>query len=381
MDKARFLVETHLRTGRPLAELAAAHGVHRSWLYKLAARYRREGEAGLEPRSKRPHRSPTAIRSSYEDDVIAIRKQLDDLGVDAGPATIWVHLARRRPDVCSISTIWRILHARGFITPQPQKRPKASYRRFAAEFPNERWQADMTHWTLADGQPVEILNMIDDHSRLCVASRVFAVTRSPDVVRTLHRAAEVYGYPASVLSDNGAIFTASVLGGEGALEAALLSLGIASKHSRPYHPQTCGKVERLHQTLKKFLDAQDPIATRKQLQVVLDRFAAYYNEVRPHRALRRRTPGEVYRAGVKAVPTGPMVNVAGYRVRHDKVSKAGNVTIRSRGRLHHIGLGHAYAGWRIVLLVAGHDIRVITLDGELLRHLKLDPTVDYQPMA
>ena len=381
MDKARFLVETHLRTGRPLAELAAAHGVHRSWLYKLLARYRRDGEAGLEPRTKRPHHSPTAIRGRYENDVIAVRKQLDDLGVDAGPATIRVHLARRRPDVCSISTIWRVLKARGFVTPQPHKRPKSSYRRFAAELPNERWQSDMTHWPLADGQPVEILNIIDDHSRLCVASRVFAVTRSPDVVRTLHRAAETYGYPASLLTDNGAIFTASILGGEGAIEAALLSLGIASKHSRPYHPQTCGKVERFHQTLKKFLDAQDPITTRKQLQVVLDRFATYYNEIRPHRALARRTPTDVYQAGVKAVPTGPMINVAGYRVRHDKVSKAGNVTIRYRSRLHHIGLGHAYAGWRIVLLVAGRDIRIITLDGQLLRHLKLDPTVDYQPMA
>ena len=249
-----------------------------------------------------------------------------------------------------------------------------------AEFPNERWQADVTHWTLADGHVVEILNMIDDHSRLCVASRAFAVTRSPDVVRTLHRAAQIHGYPASFLTDNGAIFTASIRGGEGAMEAALLSLGIRSRHSRPYHPQTCGKVERFHQTEKKFLDAQDPIWTRKQLQVVLDRFAAYYNEVRPHRALGRRTPAEAYRAGIKVVPTGPMIDTAGYRVRHDKVSKAGNVTIRYRSRLHHIGLGHPYAGWRIVLLVAGRDIRIITLDGELLRHLKLDPSIDYQPM-
>ena len=380
MDKARFLVETHLRTGRPLAELAAAHGVHRSWLYKLVARYRREGDAGLEPRSRRPHHSPTSIRGRYEDDIIAVHKELRDLGVDAGSATIHAHLARRGPDVPSISTIWRILKARGFVTPQPQKRPKSSWKRFAAEFPNERWQADVTHWTLADGHVVEILNMIDDHSRLCVASRAFAVTRSPDVVRTLHRAAEIHGYPASFLTDNGAIFTASIRGGEGAMEAALLSLGIGSRHSRPYHPQTCGKVERFHQTEKKFLDAQEPIWTRKQLQVVLDRFAAYYNEVRPHRALGRRTPAEAYRAGIKAFPTGPMIDTAGYRVRHDKVSKAGNVTIRYRSRLHHIGLGNAYAGWRIVLLVAGRDIRVITLDGELLRHLKLDPSIDYQPM-
>jgi len=381
VDKARFLIETHLRTGRPVGELAAAYGVHRSWLYKLLARYRREGEAGLEPRSKRPHRTPTRIADAWEERIVVQRKELVDLGVDAGAETIAYHLAQRWEAVPSVSTIWRALKARGFITPQPQKRPKSSYRRFAAEFPNERWQADMTHWTLADGQVAEILNIIDDHSRLCIASRVFAVTRSPDVVRTLHRAAEIHGYPASFLTDNGAIFTASIRGGEGAMEAALLSLGIRSTHSRPYHPQTCGKVERFHQTLKRFLDAHDPIWTRKQLQVAVDRFAAYYNETRPHRALARRTPAEVYRAGIKAVPTGPLINVAGYRVRHDKVSKAGNVTIRYRSRLHHIGLGHAYAGWRIVLLVAGRDIRIITLDGELLRHLKLDPTVDYQPMA
>ena len=85
MDKARFLIETHLRTGRPLAELAAAHGVHRSWLYKLLARYHTEGDAGLEPRSKRPHHSPTAIRAAYEDDIVALHKELRDLGVDAGP--------------------------------------------------------------------------------------------------------------------------------------------------------------------------------------------------------------------------------------------------------------------------------------------------------
>src|SRR3954469_11024159 len=88
LDKARFLIETHLRTGRPIAELAAAHGVHRSWLYKLLARYRLEGDAGLELRSRRPHRSPARIAGDYEDDIVALRKELCDLGVDAGAATI-----------------------------------------------------------------------------------------------------------------------------------------------------------------------------------------------------------------------------------------------------------------------------------------------------
>jgi transposase InsO family protein len=381
MDKGRFLIEAHLRTGRPIAELAAAHGVHRSWLYKLLARYRREGDAGLEPRSRRPQRSPARITERYEDDIIAIRKQLTDAGFDAGAATIQTHLARRRSDVPSVSTIWRVLKGRGFVTPQPHKRPKSSFVRFCAELPNECWQADVTHVALADGSAVEVLNIIDDHSRLCIASRAFVNARSPDVVRTLHRAAERWGYPEAWLSDNGAIFTASARGGIGAMESELLALGIRSKHSRPYHPQTCGKVERFHQTLKKFLAKQDPPSTKKQLQVQLDHFAAYYNDVRPHRALARRTPAEAFAARAKAYPCGPRIDCNGYRVRHDRVSKAGNVTVRYRGRLHHIGVGAAYKGWRIVLLVAGREVRIISLDGDPMRRLILDPTKDYQPMA
>lgn len=381
MDKGRFLIETHLRTGRPIAELAAAHGVHRSWLYKLLARYRREGETGLVARSRRPARSPTRIAGDHEDAIVALRKELTDLGVDAGAVTIHAHLVRRGGKVPSVSTIWRVLKARGFVVPQPHKRPKSSWKRFEADLPNECWQADVTHVALADGSFVEVLNVIDDHSRLCVASRVFLTTRSPDVVRTLHRAAERLGYPASFLTDNGAIFTSRPRGGAGLFETELISLGIATKHSRPYHPQTCGKIERFHQTVKKHLAKQGPFETKKQLQVQLDRFATYYNHVRPHRAVGRRTPAEAFAAREHAFPTGARIDTTGYRVRHDRIDVKGAVTIRHKGRLHHIGVGAAYKGWRVVLLVAGLEIRVLTLDGIQLRRLKLDPTKDYQPIG
>jgi transposase InsO family protein len=382
VDKGRFLIETHLRTGRPLAELAAAHGVHRSWLYKLLARYRAEGEAGLEARSRRPHSSPTRIADRHEEAIVELRKELTDAGFDAGAATIHAHLTRRGGDVPSVSTIWRVLKARGFVTPQPHKRPRSSWHRFQAEFPNQCWQADVTHVTGADNQVFEVLNIIDDHSRLCLQSRAFVTTRSPDVVRALHRAADQWGYPAAFLTDNGAIFTASARGNDaGAMETELLSLGIASKHSRPYHPQTCGKVERFHQTLKRFLAKQEPPATKKQLQTHLDRFVAYYNDTRPHRALGRRTPAEAFAARERAVPRGPMIDCAGYRIRHDRISKAGNVTIRHHSRLHHIGLGRPYAGWRVVLLVAGTEIRILSTDGTQLRRLTLDPENDYQPIG
>lgn len=380
MDKVRFVVETHLRTGRPIGELAETYGVDRSWLYRLLARYRRDGEAGLEARSRRPHSSPTRVSDRYEEEIVALRKELGDGGFDAGAESIAVHLARRHKVVPSVSTIWRTLKARGFVASQPHKRPTSSFRRFCAELPNECWQADVTHVELADGRVFEVLNMVDDHSRLCVACRVFVSATSPDVVRTLHRAAAQWGYPERFLSDNAAIFTASKGGGAGDMEAELLSLGIASSHSRPYHPQTCGKVERFHQTMKKYLAKQDPATTKKQLQGQLDRFVRSYNELRPNRAVGRRTPLEAFFGRDRSEPRGPRIDAAGFRVRHDKVNKNGTVTLRYRGRLHHIGVGRPYAGWRVVLLVAGKEVRVLGADGSPLRRLVLDPALDYQAM-
>ena len=378
MDKVRFVVETHLRTGRSVAELAAVYKVDRSWVYRRLARYRQEGDAGLALRSRRPQHSPSRIADLYEDEIVALRKELEGAGFDAGADTIRTHLAKRHPDPPSVSTIWRVLKARGFVTPQPHKRPKSSLLRFAAELPNECWQADVTHVAGADGAVFEVLNVIDDHSRLCVATRAFRITRSPDVVRTLHRAAVQWGYPATFLSDNGSIFTASKRGGVSDLEAELLALGIASKHGRPYHPQTQGKVERFHQTLKKYLAKQDPVAAPKQLQRQLESFATYYNEVRPHRAIGRRTPAVAFAARDRATPTGPIIDTTGFRVRRDKVDTSGTVTLRHRSRLHHIGVGRAYAGWRVIILVAGLEVRILGVDGSPLRYFTLDPTVDYQ---
>ncbi len=379
MDMGRFLIETHLRTGKPIKELARTHGVNASWLFKLLRRYRLEGPAGLEPRSRRPKSSPTRITDLYEDEIVALRKELADGGFDAGAATIHFHLSQRHGTPPSVPTIWRVLRARGFVTPQPQKRPKRSYVRFEADLPNERWQADMTHVTVSTGEVFEVLNIIDDHSRVCVASRVMKVVKAQDVVRVLHLSAETWGYPASLLTDNGLIFTTRTrFGVEGVVEQELFALGITAKHSRPYHPQTCGKVERFHQTLKKFIAAQKGIETKKQLQRAIDRFVTYYNDVRPHRGVNRRTPRSVFDGRERATPTAPMIRIDNRRLRLDKVDSTGSVTLRHHGRLHHIGIGRAYAGWRVAMLVEGLDIEVVALDGSPLRRLVLDPTKDYQ---
>jgi transposase InsO family protein len=233
MDKHRFLIETHLRTGQSIKELAAAHGVSESWPFKLLRRYRLEGPEGIEPRSRRPKTSPSRISDLYEDEIVRIRKELIEGGFDAGPETIRFHMATPGRTLPSRATIWRVLKARGFVTPEPHKRPRSSWTRFEAEFPNECWQADMTHVEVADGVVYEVLNIIDDHSRLCVASRVFVTVKAPDVVRTIHRSAATWGYPQRVLTDNGRIFTTPMGSKIGAMEAELFSLGIETKHSRP----------------------------------------------------------------------------------------------------------------------------------------------------
>ena len=260
-----------------------------------------------------------------------------------------------------MSTIWRILSQRGFVTPQPHKRPKGSYLRFAAEQPNQRWQADITHWRLADDTAIEILNLLDDHSRYCLDSHTRRVFNSPDIDRRFRRAAKTFGNPASLLTDNGAVFTGRSRGhGRVALEVTLHERGISARHSRPYHPQTCGKVERFHQTLKKWLQQPPPAPTTRQLQAQLDTFRRYYNPARPHRALGRTTPAQAYAARTKARPTGTPLHAAHYRIRHDRIDPTGVFTLRHNSRLHHIGIGRRHAGTHVLVLIHDRDIRVLT---------------------
>jgi hypothetical protein len=140
-------------------------------------------------------------------------------------------------------------------------------------------------------------------------------------------------------------------------------------------------VERFHQTVKKWLDRQPRPHTVHQLQALLDAFRAYYNQIRPHRALGRRTPQHAYTTRPKAVPTATPVNTGHYRVRHDRIDPSGVITLRHSSRLHHIGIGRRHARTRVLVLVRDLHVRVLTTDGELLRDLTLDPTRDYQPQA
>jgi len=380
MGMAQLVVTAVLVEGRTKSEVARDYGVSRRWVITLVQRYLAEGQAGLAPRSRRPRRCPRKTPLEVEDEVVAIRKELTRQGHEAGAETIAFHLQNRHGHTPAVSTIWRILTQRGFVSPQPHKRPKASYVRFAAEQPNECWQADVTHWALADGTDVEILNIIDDHSRYLLASITRSVFKAHNVDEVFRASAATHGNPASLLTDNGAVFTGRYRRhGRVALEVTLAARGIAFRHCRPYHPQTCGKVERFHQTLKTWLATQPPAATTRRLQTQLDTFQSYYNTVRPHRALHRRTPQHAYQSRPKATPTGIAFDTSHYRVRHDTIDSNGKLTLRHNSRLHHIGVGRRHRGRPVLILVKDLHVRVTTTDGELLTDLQLDPTRDYQP--
>lgn len=379
MGLGRYVVDAVVLEGRSPTELAKSHRLSRTWIYELVGRFRRGGYPALEPRSRRPKSCPHQHGPEVEAAVLALRRTLAEAGHDAGAQTIAHHLRGTLESVPAVSTIWRILSRHGLIVPEPHKRPRSSFIRFEAALPNELWQTDATHWQLADGSAVEILNLIDDHSRLLLGSVAFRTVKAADVVQVFYDAAQAHGYPAALLSDNAAVFSGGSRKGKVLLESELERLGIGCKHSTPYHPQTCGKVERFHQSLKRFLARQARPQSLAHLQLQLDAFRAYYNQQRPHRALGGRSPLVAFNARLKARPTGAPAPVH-FRVRQDRVDTNGTVTLRYQSRLRHIPVGRANKHQAVRLLIAGDSVRVIREDGSLLRELTIDPARDYQSL-
>lgn len=351
MSKNKVIVEAVL-AGQSHGSVARQYGISTVWVGKLVARWRAGGWDAVEKKSTRPRSNPNATRDDTVARIVALRQELTATGLDAGPVTIAAHLEREGWSVPSAATIWRILNRAGLVTPEPRKRPKRSYLRFEADLPNECWQSDFTHWPLADGTDVEILTWLDDHSRYALSCTAHAPVTGDIVVDAFRAAVDVHGIPASTLTDNGLVFTTRFLHGPNGFERELVILGIEQKNGRPNHPQTQGKVERFQQTLKKWLRAQPPAQTLRELQAQLDEFTDIYNHRRPHRSLAKRTPAEVYAARAKATPTG---SDGHWRIRHDKVA-SGRITLRHGGRLHHIGLGYEHNGLVVRILV--HDLHV-----------------------
>ncbi len=388
MSKARLIITTITVQGLTQAQAARTYGVSKGWVSKLMARWRLEGDAAFEPRSRAPHAHPTALGPEVVELIIQLRHQLTIRGLDAGAHTLAWHLQHHHRITVSPTTIWRTLHRAGLITPEPKKRPKSSSIRFEASLPNECWQSDFTHFPLADGRDVQILTWLDDCTRFALSLTAHTAVTTPIVVATFRAACDEHGDPASTLTDNGMVFTVKHSGfgrrgGRNAFEAELRSRSIVQKNGSPSHPQTQGKVERFQQTMKNWLRAQTPQpVTIEHLQQLLDEFAVDYNHHRPHRSLpHRATPAARYTALPKAAPqAGSRDHDAHTRVRHDKVDKTGCITLRIASKLHHIGISRTHAGTHVLVLVNDLEVTIINAaTGELLRELTIDTSRDYQP--
>lgn len=371
----KLLVAT-LPEGTKLAPWCRKLGISRQTAYKWRKRYREEGLAGLEDRSRAPKRPAGRTSAPMEDAVVAARKQLIEEGLDFGPFSVRCRLEAQGQEAPCESTIWRIGVRRGQVNPQPKKRPRFSYHRFQRDRPNECWQGDDTHYLLASGQEVRIINLLDDHSRLNVDSLAAIRCTSERVWESFCRASKRYGHPAEFLDDNGRPYTALKGHAPVVFQAHLARLGVHQIRSSPYHPQTCGKVERFHQTQRRWLDAQPVAATVAELQVLLDSFRRIYNEQRQHRALGRRTPAQVWAAQVPAAPAA-MLAPTPVVVSAHTVANNGRVDV---GSGLSIGLGMAWAYRHVTVIRNGSAATVIdTTTAEIARELTIDPTRRYQP--
>lgn len=377
MSKMRVIVLSVVHQGLSKKQAAAKYQVSVRWVEKLLKRHREQGLDGLAPKSRRPRTSPKAVTSEVMQDVLDTRYELVQAGFDAGPHSIKWHIESVGGYAPSPSSIRRILLRAGAIEPQPRKRPRTSYIRFQADQPNQTWQSDFTHWQLADGTDIEILNFLDDHSRFLLGCKAYKPVTGQDVIDLFIDCISQYGPPQSTLTDNGAVFTARFRGGKNVFEYTLANLGIEQKNGSPGHPQTQGKIERFHQTLKRFLVQKPKAQSIEELQVQLDEFRKRYNFERPHRALNQNTPHHAYVSTIKAIPgTGSLLEA--FRVRHDKVDESGKVTLRRSGKLHKLGIGRAHAQIKVLILVDNEAVTVTSMQtGEVLAEFEIQPEKKY----
>ena len=349
--------------------LCAELGVSRQTFYKYRRRWLAEGPAGLVERSRRPLTSPGQLAPEFEEAIVRLRK---DLVVDNGAQAISWHLARRDVTV-SPSTVHRVLVRRGMVTPQPEKRPKSSWRRFEWPRPNDAWQIDATLWALSDNSEVWIMDVLDDHSRLLVAARVCDGPTGAAAWDALSHGIVDWGVPAHVMSDNGVCFTSRfTFGGQSDFERSLRGLGVRHIPSSPGHPQTCGKLERSHQTTKRWLTAIGPADTSEQLQRQLDDWRRHYNEHRPHKAAHGATPLTRWLATDRAQPAGPVPAppVTGLR----RVGTNGSI---SWDRWI-IGIDSRRSGEHVLVVARDLDLTIHGRGG-IIRQLTIDPARRHQP--
>ena len=351
--------------------------ISRQTFYKFRARFDELGIDGLKDRSRRPLTSPGQTPAEVEEMVLRRRKQLLEDGCDHGAQSIVWSLKREGivEVVPSPSTVWRILVRHGAIIPQPQKRPKSATKRFTFDRPNGCWQSDWTHWKLADGTPVGIAGTLDDHSRYVPALRAGLGDADSALVWSVMLAGiDECGIPSMSLTDNGLVYTGRWADFEADFEANLRALGTKTINSSPRHPQTCGKIERFWQTLKKWLAAREAPATIAALNELLEEFRCFYDHHRPHRALRGATPAETFAATAKARPAERPLPQPIFVSRHTVDDKGGNIYVPP----YRVNVGLRWAGHECACIRDGDHIAIFS-GTRLVREFTADPTRRHQP--
>jgi transposase InsO family protein len=351
-------------------ELCRQLGISPPTFYKYRRRFEAEGPAGLVERSRAPLRSPNQISAELENEIVRLRK---DLVIDNGAQAIAYHLANAGLHVPAVSTIHRVLVARGLVIPQPEKRPHSATRRFEWPRANDAWQIDATCWALANGKEIWVMDVLDDHSRVLVAARVCAGPSAAAAWDALSHGIDEWGPPARVMSDNGTCFTTRFLhGGDSDFDKSLRGLGIEHLLSSPGHPQTCGKLERSHQTTKRWLRSRPPARNAVQLQDLLDEWRQHYNYARPHKAAGGGTPAKRWAQAERAIPADPIA----------ASPRASLHTVSARGCInwtrYQINIGRRLAGHTVLVVARDLDVAIVGQAGEL-RRFTVDAARTYQP--
>jgi transposase InsO family protein len=341
-------------SGMELGRVLTTFRCSRSQLFQWQARYRAEGVAGLEPRSRRPLTCPRQTPLVVEDAVLVIAKARPRWG----PDKIRAELVRTSGAAPARSTIQQILTRRtGSPRRRVRDRAKPAWRRFVRPHSNDLWQIDATRHALVDGTGFWVVDVLDDHSRFLLAATVGAGPTAELAWSALQGAVAVYGLPRQLLSDNGTTFTGRLLGTEVSFERSARAAGIELIHAGPGHPQTLGKLERQHRTQNEWVTDHRPTSAA-QAQQVLDAYRADYNQHRPHRALDGQRPGEVYHPDPGLTlpaldlpePAAPLP--AGCRRR--KVNINGFIGYQRRSFL----VGRRYAGMTVGVDHRGHELTI-----------------------
>lgn len=354
------------------AEFAREHGVSVRTVYRHRARTRAEGQ--WRERSRRPRSSPGATSADLQAWILKLR---DELGIDNGADHIRDALidiyARTSPAwvVPARSTINRVLSRHDKLERNPRKRPRSSYRRFAYARPRDCYQIDATEVKLADGSGAAVFDVLDDCTRLLVACHATNAETAQGAVAAITKAVKAYGAPALVLSDNGVAFTSRFLqpGATASFVRALHTWQIRPIHSSPYHPQTCGKVERHHQTLKKWLLTQPAPVSIKELQHLLDAYRRYYNTKRRHSALpQRSTPQRAWDSATSLGGPSSLPIQQDATLHRCPVQPNGAITIGS----HSSAVGRARSGTTVTVIRDGDHATVYDDTGLPIGWVHLD---------